>query len=139
MRQIQRPLAKKRHSVTIHAKRANMFKDWRLNLNPDRISYMFTTKAQRRNSRRTTWQYKPGWCDFVLQAVKLTEVISRTIVLMILRSVCIFSLNSMQQLCATYLTPKFKPLAISPQRQTAPKSKPQQFLEYIGIKSLTDI
>ena len=65
----------------------------RLSVKREFISYMFTTKVQRRNSRRTTWQYKSGWCDFVLQAVKLTEVISRAIVLMILRSVCIFSFN----------------------------------------------
>ena len=61
---------------------------------------MYTTKAQRRNSRLDI-------INFVLQAVILTEAISRTIVLMILRSVCTCNFNFTQQLDATSLAPKF--------------------------------
>ena len=113
----------------------------RLSIKLDPRSYFLhvydeSSKKEFQTDNLAVW---PGWCDFVLQAIKLTEVVSRTIVLVILRSLCIFSFNWTQQLCETYLMPKFKPLEISPQRQTAPKSKPQHFRVYIDIKSLTDI
>ena len=79
---------KKPITVTIHARPANMCKDCRMSFNPDLISQMHTTKAQRRNSRRNS-SINQGWCDYVLQ----TGIISRTIVLMILRSVCTSDFN----------------------------------------------
>lgn len=105
---------KKPITVTIHAKPANMSKDCRMSFNPDLISQMHTTKAHRRNS-----SVNQGWCDFVLQAV----IISRTIVLMILRPVCTCDLNFSQQFEATYFTPKFKSFGILPPRQISPKSR----------------
>ena len=105
---------KKPITVTIHAKPANMCKDCRMSFNPDLISQMHTTKAQRRNSRRYS-SVNQGYCDFVLQAV----IISRTIVLMI----CTCDFNFSQQFEASYLTPKFKSFGISPPRQISPKSR----------------
>ena len=94
-------------TVTIHAKPANMCKECRMNSR--RYFLNIYNKTSKKEFQRT-WQYKARWCDFVLQAAVLPEVISRTRVLMILRSVCTCDFNFSQQLNATSLTPKLSPL-----------------------------
>ena len=64
-------------------------------------------------SSKKEFQPEPGWPEFAPQAMILAEVMSTTLVLMILMSLCTCNFNFSQPLDAIYLPPEFKPLVIS--------------------------
>ena len=131
MRQIQVFLRLKEKKINAHnrdnpRKAGKYVQRWSAELEPRWYFRNVYNESSKKEFQRN-WYYKPRWCDFILKAAILHEAISRTIVLMILRSVCTSDLNFSQQLDATYLTPKlqatFKSLATSLPRDIARKSR----------------